>query len=219
LRGFLRCAGCDKALTAGWVRGRNGQRYARYWCWRKGCQTAASKEELEDYFCILLAQIQPTVELLAKLPTIAARTWETRKEKIAEDAKALTRRLEEQRALNLRTIKSRIDGHLSDEDFQTMKASIAEETARIEETIKSLDAEKSTYADLMQQAEAEVISFEHAWREGGIHRKRELQNALFPEGLTWWIKRKVFETGKGLSIDDLGTVFDTLGLVGVPDGI
>src|SRR5207244_3393681 len=141
LRGFLRCAGCDKALTAGWVRGRNGQRYARYWCWRKGCQTAASKEELEDY--------------------------------------------------------------------QTMKASIAEETARIEETIKSLDAEKSTYADLMQQAEAEVISFEHAWLEGGIHRKRELQNALFPEGLTWWIKRKVFETGKGLSIDDLGTVFDT----------
>ena len=116
MRGFLRCAGCDKALTAGWVRGRNGQRYARYWCWRKGCQAAASKEELEDRFCILLAQIQPTAELLAKLPTIAARTWETRKEQIAEDAKALAPRLEEQRALNLRTIKSKIDGHLSDED-------------------------------------------------------------------------------------------------------
>ena len=171
---------------------------------------------MEDNFCILLAQVQPTAELLAKLPTIAARTWETRKEQIAEDAKALTRRLEEQRALNLRTIKSKIDGHLSEEDFQTMKASIAEETVRIEETIKSLDAEKSSYMDLVQQAENEVINFEQAWREGGIHRKRELQNALFPEGLTWWVKRKVFETGKGLSIDDLGTVFDTLGLVGVP---
>jgi hypothetical protein len=71
--------------------------------------------------------------------------------------------------------------------------------------------------NLPYRKEAEVISFEHAWREGGIHRKRELQNALFPEGLTWWIKRRVFETGKGLSIDDRGTVFDTLGLVGVPD--
>ncbi len=100
-----------------------------------------------------------------------------------------------------------------------MKTSITEEMARIEETMGSLDAEKSSYRDLMQQAEAEVINFEQAWREGGLHRKRELQNALFPEGLTWWIKRKVFETGKGLSIDDLGTVFDTLGLVGVPDGI
>ena len=67
---------------------------------------------------------------------------ETRKEQIAEDAKALTRRLEEQRALNLRTIKSKIDGHLSDEDFRTMKTSIAEEIARIEGTMKSLDAEK-----------------------------------------------------------------------------
>jgi hypothetical protein len=35
---------------------------------------------------------------------------------------------------------------------------------------------------LPYRKEAEVISFEHAWREGGIHRKRELQNALFPEG-------------------------------------
>ena len=100
-----------------------------------------------------------------------------------------------------------------------MKTSITEEMARIEETMKSLDAEKSSYRDLMQQAEAEVINFERAWREGGLHRKRELQNALFPEGLTWWVKRKVFETGKGLSIHDLGTVFDTLGFVGVPDGI
>ena len=44
------------------------------------------------------------------------------------------------------------------------------------------------------------------------------QNALFPEGLTWWIKRKVFETGKGLWIDNLGTVFDTLGLLASPTG-
>ena len=65
-----------------------------------------------------------------------------------------------------------------------MKTSIAEEMARIEETTRSLDAEKSSYRDLMQQAEAEVIHFEQAWREGGLHRKRELQNALFPEGLT-----------------------------------
>jgi len=79
---------------------------------------------LEDGFCTLLALIQPTDEVLAKLPTIAARTWEQRKEKIADDAKTLTRRLEEQRALNLRTIKSKIDGHLSDDDFQIMKRSI-----------------------------------------------------------------------------------------------
>ena len=44
-------------------------------------------------------------------------------------------------------------GHLSDEDFRTMKTSIAEEMARIEETMTSLETEKSSYRDLMQQAD------------------------------------------------------------------
>ncbi len=41
----------------------------------------------------------------------------------------------------------------------------------------------------------------------------------FPEGLGWWLKRRVFETGKGLSIDNIGTFFDSLSLIGVLDGI
>jgi hypothetical protein len=69
-----------------------------------------------------------------------------------------------------------------------------------------LEAEKTSYTDLMQQAEPETISFERARQEGGIHRKRDLQTALFPEGLTWWIEGRVFETGKSLLIDDLGLV-------------
>jgi hypothetical protein len=68
------------------------------------------------------------------------------------------------------------------------------------------DAEKASYIDLMQQADPETISFERARQEWGIHRKRDLQTALFPEGMTWWIKRRVFETGKGLLIDDLRLV-------------
>ena len=63
-----------------------------------------------------------------------------------------------------------------------MKTCIAEETARIQETIRSLDAEKSSYRDLMQEAEAEVINFEQAWREGGLHRKRELQKRTLSRG-------------------------------------
>ncbi|PYV52867.1 MAG: hypothetical protein DMG96_27820 [Acidobacteria bacterium] len=47
-----------------------------------------------------------------------ARAWEERKEKIAEDAKTLKRRLEEQRASNLKTIRAKVDGGLSDDDFQ-----------------------------------------------------------------------------------------------------
>jgi hypothetical protein len=43
-----------------------------------------------------------------------------------------------------------------------------------------LEAEKTSYTDLMQQAEAETISFERARQGGGIRRNRELRTALFP---------------------------------------
>jgi hypothetical protein len=99
-----------------------------------------------------------------------------------------------------------------------MKTGITGEIARIEETMKSLDAEKSSYRDLMQQAEAEVINCERAWRDGGLHRKHELQNALFPKRLTWWIKRKVFETGKGFRSMALGRFSIHLVLLASPTG-
>ena len=100
-----------------------------------------------------------------------------------------------------------------------MKRSIAEETSKIEAAIAALDAEKSSYTDLMQQAEVEVISFEQAWKDGSLYRKRELQKALFPAGLTWFQKKRAFETSQTFSIDDIETFFSQLDNFGVPDGI
>jgi hypothetical protein len=35
------------------------------------------------------------------------------------------------------------------------------------------------------------------------YRKRELQKALFPAGLTWFQKKRAFETSQTVSIDDI----------------
>ena len=68
LRGFIRSYKCNKPLTAGWAKGRN-ERYARYWCWTKGCGAVArSKEILENHFFILLTMLKPTAYLLSKIP-------------------------------------------------------------------------------------------------------------------------------------------------------
>jgi hypothetical protein len=75
LRGFIRCCECDKPLTAGFARGRGGKQYARYWCFTKGCNAVGiSRNGLESHFINLLAMMQPTAELIAKLPDIAAST-------------------------------------------------------------------------------------------------------------------------------------------------
>jgi site-specific DNA recombinase len=82
LRGIVRCAKCGKNLTVGWAKGRK-ERYAHYWCWTKGCRAVGlRREELEGQFVDLLSRMQPTAELIAKLPELAAREWEERKIRI-----------------------------------------------------------------------------------------------------------------------------------------
>jgi len=48
--------------------------------------------------------LEPTAQLLANIPELAARSWESRKSRIAADAKVLSNRLAEQTTLNQQAI-------------------------------------------------------------------------------------------------------------------
>jgi site-specific DNA recombinase len=219
LRGFIRCAKCEKNLTAGWVGGRN-KKYSRYWCWTKGCGDVSLRgERLEGNFSTLLGIIQPQAHLLAMIPTLAAHSWADRKERIASDSRALTRRLDDQATLNQRAIKARLLEQLSEEDFRAMKASIASETAKLQEQIAALDSESSSLQDLLAQTEREVIDFGASWREAGTARKREIQNALFPEGLAWDSELFLFCPRNPTLIQFLTDTLKMMHVVGVRDGI
>jgi nitric oxide reductase activation protein len=137
--------------------------------------------------------LHPTEELIAMLPEIAARQWASRNERIGKDAEMLSKRLIEQRTLNQKLIAAKLNGEITAEDFQTMKASIAKETERINTQIATLDSEKNTLQDLMQQAQAQLIDFVGAWRKGSLNQRQELALGLFPEGLAYSHKNKFFE--------------------------
>lgn len=219
LRGFLRCGKCNKNLTAGWVVGRN-KKYARYWCWTKGCgDVALSQELIHAKFSNLLGLIQPEATLLAMIPSIAARSWSDRRERIASDSRTLIRRLDDQTLLTQRAIKAKLMGELSEADFQLMKQSIAEETTRIQEQIAALDTEQSSFQALMAQTQQEIIDFGASWAAAGADRKREIQNALFPEGLIWDSKLFFFEPRNQSLVQLLTDILQSVGNFGVPDGI
>jgi DNA invertase Pin-like site-specific DNA recombinase len=219
LRGFVRCARCGKNLTAGKVTGRN-QKYPRYWCWTKGCRAVTVRaERLEGSFRTLLGIIQPEAHLLASLPTLAARSWEQRKERIATDAKSLARRLQDQTTLNERAIKAKLMGELTADDFTVMKASITAETQQIQAQIAALDSESSSMTALMQQTDEAVINFKKSWDAAVPTRKREIQSALFPDGLAYDPESFYFCPSNPSLLQLLNAVLDDMGLVGVPDGI
>src|SRR5437879_4425759 len=92
--------------------------------------------------------LKPTAYLLSKIPELAARSWEDRKSRIAADAKVLSNRLAEQNTLNQKAIVAKLNGTLSEDDFQLMKKSVNEEKLRIESDIKTLDSERSSMEDL-----------------------------------------------------------------------
>jgi len=219
LRGIVRCARCRAHLTAGWARGRT-QRYARYWCWTPKCRAVGiSREELEEQFASLLSRMQPTAEALAQLPERVAAHWQVRKAQIAASAQSLRSRLADQGTLNQRAIVAKLDGTLSPEDFNCLKKSITEESARIEAEIKALDSERSTMEDLLKDAKAQAVDLVGAWKGGNVNQRHELATSFFPDGLVFSHERVFFEPANTVLNEMFWRFVTDLSNVGVPDGI
>jgi hypothetical protein len=128
---------------------------------------------------------QPTVELLAQLPEIAKQVWKVREERVRQDSRALTIRLQDQKRLNSQAIKAKLMGELAEEDFAALKQNISEETALIEKQLTALESERSTMEELVAQTEHELVDLAGAWKKAGLSQRRELCQMLFPDGLVW----------------------------------
>jgi site-specific DNA recombinase len=186
LRGFARCAKCDRPLTAGWAQGRGGKKYARYWCYNKTCKRVGiSREGLENHFVGLLAMMQPTAELIAKLPDIAESNWKVRSKRIEDEQRTLQNRLNENKAMNLRAIEACIKGDLSGDDLEKFKAANNKNISDIEVQLKALQSECFTMAQLMADARRSIVNLAKTWLEADLARRQEIQTALFPEGLVF----------------------------------
>jgi site-specific DNA recombinase len=182
LRQFIRCAKCDKGLTAGIAK----KKFPYYWCYRKGCRAVfVPAAQLEEAFVGWIGQYEPTVEYLALLPDLAREVWAKRQERAKQDSRALNIRLQEQKHLNSQAIKAKLKGELSEEDFADLKQSITEETASIQNALTALESVRSTMEELIAQTQRELIDLPAAWKKAGLQGRREFCELLFPKGLVW----------------------------------
>lgn len=100
-----------------------------------------------------------------------------------------------------------------------MKASIDRETQQIKAQIAALDAETSSMTALTRQTDEEIINFKKSWDAAVPTRRREIQNALFPDGLAYDPETFYFCPSNPSLLQRLNAVLNDMGLVGVPDGI
>ena len=84
LRGFVRCAACERGLTGSWSKGRSDY-YAYYHC-RPGCRGVnVTKAKLEGLFVDELARLQPAAGYMRLLKESVLQVWKERKAAVQSD--------------------------------------------------------------------------------------------------------------------------------------
>jgi site-specific DNA recombinase len=194
LRGFLRCAGCERKLTAGFVKGRTGT-YPRYWCWNTKCpaRVGASREEVEGAFLRILSLMVPTQEFINRLPEIAKTYWARRLERITSERRTLSTRLADIKTLNQKILLQKVNGELSPEDFAILKENVTQQKADAEAQLLALDAETMTMQGLLEQTQSQIVDLVGAWKTGDTQQRRELAFSLYPDGLVYSAETQYFE--------------------------
>ena len=223
LKGFVRCTGCDKKLTAGWPKGRK-ERYARYWCWNPKCpaRVSASRDEIESDFLGLLGMMRPTQEFLKELPRIAKTHWKSRLERITSERKRISALLGDVKTLNQKILLQKVNGELSAEDFAMLKETVTKQREEAETQLAALDAEASTMDTLLQETQHSIVDIVGAWQKGGVQQRHELAWSLFPEGLRFSRETKFFEPGNILLMNVMREMMDKIAagkIIGAGDGI
>jgi site-specific DNA recombinase len=223
LRGFLRCTGCEKKLTAGWAKGRK-EKYARYWCWNTTChaKVSCSRDNVERHFRGILATMVPTQEfLLNELPEIAKRHWAHRLDRIKSERKRISQLLGDNRTLNQKILLQKVNGELSPEDFAMLKETVTQQRTEAETQMAALDSEGSSMAALLEETQNEIVDVMGAWDRGNVQQRQELAFNLWPEGLLFSEKTLFFEP-RNVSLMKLmltmADYFDDENDIGVGDG-
>ena len=181
------------------------------WCWVTDCRGfTARREKLETDFVNLLHIMQPTVELVANLPKLAAGLWQARTERIAVERKTQVQRLNDQGTLNSRAVAARVNGDISAEDFAALKSDITKTTADIQEQIKAFDSETSTLETMMVEAKTSVLNLPKHWTAADTAQKQELQRALFPDGLMVSKENGYIERGNTTLMESWTHFFNSL---------
>jgi site-specific DNA recombinase len=219
LRGVVRCSNCRELLTAGWSKGRK-KRYAYYRCWNEECDAIKVRlDDLHTAFLSLLSRMEPTAELLAQLPERIATRYAERQKQIASQAARLNSRLIEQQTLNQKAVMAKLEGEISDTDFELFKEASDAEKSRINDELSTLNSEQSTMAELLRQAELDAVNLVAAWEAGNVNQRQELAKGFFPEGLVYSAERGFFEPANTIITEMLVRWIDDYVGIGVPDGI
>ena len=186
LKPFVRCEGCGAPLTGGFARGKLGKRYARHWCRTAGCRAVGlSRTELESQFVGLLDRLksEPASDLPTELPKMAAKIWAERRGEAANAAKKLTAQLDKQKRLKRDLLEAKLQGEVSQEDYQQFNAEFSREIGDLERELREINPDDTDAAAFICMAELAMMDLGSLWQRASDDQRRRVQTLLFKTGL------------------------------------
>lgn len=188
-RDFLRCAYCDKFVTASAPRG-NGGKYPRYSCIHcrasvVGKKVGKSSEEIHKEFRYILSRIRYKEGRLKMFKQIVLTRWCDEYDDALKSAHVINQEMDKLKQERSRAIRKFTSDQISYEDK--------------EEAIEAIDADievllkKRVEADIYANQKEKII--DHAllfikdpsefWNRAPIQIQKRVQNTIFPDGLQY----------------------------------
>ncbi len=179
LRGFVRCARCDKPLTAGWSKGRS-KLYGFYRCWTKGCGLVKTRWQKRN----------ERAEAEKRQLTSRRTEQDTLNRKLIEKyvSGALSQGDFETLKSSITTELASIDAQLKalQEEQMTMQSLMEQAKLEVLELVKTWRE-----SGIRQKQEIQTAIWEEGLRYSPALRFFEPANRSLMQGIKKWMKRRI----------------------------
>ena len=180
----MTCRQCETPLTGSWSTGRV-KKYA-YYHYRKCLGVKVTKVELECAFLTLLGRLQPERAYMRLFNEIVLDVWNAR----LGEAKKRRSKLEavvRQKQQRLDRIEDAFlhERSIDRQTYERQRDKLREQLSLAEIELSDAVLDDLDVEEVLGFAEHVLTNAARLWAELGIDGKQELQQALFPQGLSF----------------------------------
>ena len=188
-RDFLKCAYCNKFVTASAPRG-NGGRYPRYSCAHckssvVGKKVGKSSDDIHDEFKYILSHIRYKDGRLNLFKQIVLTRWCDEYDDALKSTHEINKEIDELKIERSKTIRKYTKDKISFADKESVVKEIDSEIG----TLKDKKLEADEYADQKEKIIDNALLFikdpSEFWNRAPVQIQKRVQLTIFPEGLVY----------------------------------
>jgi site-specific DNA recombinase len=182
LRRFLRCARCERSISASWSKGRT-ERYAYYHC-PKCPGVRGRREAVENMFLSHMEHLKPEPGYLRLFRAIVLDVWMAEKDTARDVERLRAQRLDELRLRLDRLEEAFIFAKTIDHSvYERQRDRIQEQLALAELELQDARIETLDVEGILGFAERLIGNVGRMWMAAKLEQRQRIQAAIFPEGL------------------------------------